>query len=52
MIRIKEVRRVKAANMLAAKLMGMKDEGDTSVDSSRGPYMTTSGRQRRPTCQS
>ena len=47
MVRMKEVRRVKAAKMWAAELTGMEDERDVSVVSSWGPYMTTSGTAKK-----
>merc|ERR1712127_1052979 len=47
MVRMKEVRRVKAAKMWAADLMGLEDDGEANVVSSWGPYMTTSGTAKK-----
>mmetsp|Transcript_9111 Transcript_9111/g.19718 ORF Transcript_9111/g.19718 Transcript_9111/m.19718 type:complete len:578 (-) Transcript_9111:191-1924(-) len=47
MVRMKEVRRVKAAKMWAAELMELEDENDANVVSSWGPYMTTSGTAKK-----
>jgi hypothetical protein len=47
MVRMKEVRRVKAAKMWAADLMGIEDESETNVVSSWGPYTTTSGTAKK-----
>lgn len=47
MVRMKEVRRVKAAKMWAAELMNLEDEGEANVVSSWGPYMTTSGTAKK-----
>jgi hypothetical protein len=47
MVRMKEVRRVKAAKMWAAELMGLDDDSDADVVSSWGPYMTTSGTAKK-----
>ncbi|KAL9186720.1 hypothetical protein ACHAXT_005958 [Thalassiosira profunda] len=47
MVRMKEVRRVKAAKMWAADLMGLEDEGEANVVSSWGPYTTTSGTAKK-----
>jgi len=47
MVRMKEVRRVKAAKLWAAELLGMEDERDANVVSSWGPYMTTSGTAKK-----
>jgi len=46
MVRMKEVRRVKAAKAWAAELLG-KEEEETKVVSSWGPYMTTSGTAKK-----
>mmetsp|Transcript_5592 Transcript_5592/g.9521 ORF Transcript_5592/g.9521 Transcript_5592/m.9521 type:complete len:581 (+) Transcript_5592:60-1802(+) len=44
MVRMKEVRRVKAAKMWAADVRGLEyDDDNVNVVSSWGPYMTTSG---------
>mmetsp|Transcript_7703 Transcript_7703/g.16752 ORF Transcript_7703/g.16752 Transcript_7703/m.16752 type:complete len:576 (+) Transcript_7703:57-1784(+) len=47
MVRMKEVRRVKAAKLWAADVMGLEDEGDANVVSSWGPYTTTSGTAKK-----
>jgi hypothetical protein len=47
MVRMKEVRRVKAAKMWAAEVMGLDDEAEANVVSSWGPYMTTSGTAKK-----
>jgi len=47
MVRMKEVRRVKAAKQWAAGLMGLEDEGEANVVSSWGPYTTTSGTAKK-----
>jgi len=47
MVRMKEVRRVKAAKLWAAELLEMEDERDANVVSSWGPYMTTSGTAKK-----
>jgi len=47
MVRMKEVRRVKAAKMWAADVMGLEDDSDADVVSSWGPYMTTSGTAKK-----
>jgi len=47
MVRMKEVRRVKAAKMWAADVRGLDDEADVDVVSSWGPYMTTSGTAKK-----
>ena len=46
MVRMKEVRRVKAAKQWAADLMGV-EEGEANVVSSWGPYTTTSGTAKK-----
>ena len=47
MVRMKEVRRVKAAKMWAADLMELEDEADANVVSSWGPYTTTGGTAKK-----
>jgi hypothetical protein len=47
MVRMKEVRRVKAAKAWAAELMGLEDENEAKVVSSWGPYVTTSGTAKK-----
>ncbi len=47
MVRMKEVRRVKAAKLWAAELMNLEDESEAKVVSSWGPYMTTSGTAKK-----
>jgi hypothetical protein len=47
MVRMKEVRRVKAAKMWAAEVQGLDDENDADVVSSWGPYTTTSGTAKK-----
>jgi hypothetical protein len=47
MVRMKEVRRVKAAKMWAAELMNLEDDSEANVVSSWGPYMTTSGTAKK-----
>jgi hypothetical protein len=48
MVRMKEVRRIKAAKEFAKELMGIKDgEEGPSVVSSWGPYTTTSGTAKK-----
>ena len=47
MVRMKEVRRVKAAKMWAAEVQGLDDESDADVVSSWGPYTTTSGTAKK-----
>ena len=47
MVRMKEVRRVKAARMWAADLMGLEDDREANVVSSWGPYTTTSGTAKK-----
>uniref|UniRef100_A0A7S2S2N5 Calcineurin-like phosphoesterase domain-containing protein n=1 Tax=Rhizochromulina marina TaxID=1034831 RepID=A0A7S2S2N5_9STRA len=46
MVRMKEVRRIKAAKQWAAELMGV-DEAEANVVSSWGPYTTTSGTAKK-----
>jgi len=47
MVRMKEVRRVKAAKQWAADLMGLEDDSEANVVSSWGPYTTTSGTAKK-----
>jgi hypothetical protein len=47
MVRMKEVRRVKAAKLWAAELMDLEDDAEAKVVSSWGPYMTTSGTAKK-----
>jgi len=47
MVRMKEVRRVKAAKLWAADIMDLDDENDANVVSSWGPYTTTSGTAKK-----
>ncbi|KAL7513491.1 hypothetical protein ACHAXN_010631 [Cyclotella atomus] len=47
MVRMKEVRRVKAAKLWAAELLGLEDEAEAKVVSSWGPYVTTSGTAKK-----
>jgi hypothetical protein len=47
MVRMKEVRRVKAAKMWAADLLGLEDDSEAKVVSSWGPYTTTSGTAKK-----
>jgi hypothetical protein len=47
MVRMKEVRRVKAAKMWAAELMNLEDDSEANVVSSWGPYTTTSGTAKK-----
>jgi len=46
MVRMKEVRRVKAAQQFAKDVMGLSDD-DAQIVSSWGPYMTTSGTAKK-----
>ncbi|EJK62134.1 hypothetical protein THAOC_17268 [Thalassiosira oceanica] len=47
MVRMKEVRRVKAAKQWAADLLGLDEESEANVVSSWGPYTTTSGTAKK-----
>jgi hypothetical protein len=47
MVRMKEVRRVKAAKLWAADLLNLEDESEAKVVSSWGPYVTTSGTAKK-----
>merc|ERR1719183_1169594 len=47
MVRMKEVRRVKAAKQWAADLLGLEEESEANVVSSWGPYTTTSGTAKK-----
>jgi len=47
MVRMKEVRRVKAAKQWAADLLGLEDDSEANVVSSWGPYTTTSGTAKK-----
>jgi len=47
MVRMKEVRRIKAAKLWAAELLGLEDESQAKVVSSWGPYTTTSGTAKK-----
>ena len=47
MVRMKEVRRVKAAKQWAAELMGLEEDDEDKVVSSWGPYVTTSGTAKK-----
>eukprot|EP01082_Thalassiosira_pseudonana_P009232 g8365.t1 g8365 contig29:354067-356091(-) len=47
MVRMKEVRRVKAAKIWAADLLGLEDDSEAKVVSSWGPYTTTSGTAKK-----
>ncbi|KAL3800958.1 hypothetical protein ACHAW5_006691 [Stephanodiscus triporus] len=47
MVRMKEVRRVKAAKLWAAEVRGLEDESEVKVVSSWGPYTTTSGTAKK-----
>ena len=44
---MKEVRRIKAAKLWAAELLGLEDENEAKVVSSWGPYTTTSGTAKK-----
>jgi len=46
MVRMKEVRRIKAAKMWASDILGLEDDS-TDVVSSWGPYTTTSGTAKK-----
>ena len=47
MVRMKEVRRVKAAKLWAAELLNLEEESEAKVVSSWGPYVTTSGTAKK-----
>jgi hypothetical protein len=47
MIRMKEVRRVKAAKLWASELLKLDDDSEAKVVSSWGPYTTTSGTAKK-----
>ena len=47
MVRMKEVRRIKAAKAWAVEILGLEDESEAKVVSSWGPYTTTSGTAKK-----